>query len=131
MKKYSKEQSLFFYLSRALADRFAAKSAIEIGNNYDNKGYLINMFKILLEEYYKDFSSGEKDAFKENYQINNIYCDDCINFMDNLCDDFVDLTVTSPSALRAVAVKYANVAPNKAISKVAIPIIKLKIAHLF
>lgn len=32
----------------------------------------------------------------EEYQINNIYCENCIKFMDNLCDDFVDLTVTSP-----------------------------------
>ena len=65
MKKYSKEQSLFFYLSRALADRFAAKSAIEIGNNYDNKGYLINMFKIFLEEYYKELAQDKKNDFVE------------------------------------------------------------------
>lgn len=33
---------------------------------------------------------------QEKYQVNNIYCEDCITFMDNLCDDFVDLTITSP-----------------------------------
>ncbi len=35
-------------------------------------------------------------VYQDKYQINNIYCEDCVKFMDNLSDDFVDLTVTSP-----------------------------------
>lgn len=35
-------------------------------------------------------------VYQDKYQINNIYCEDCVKFMDNLSDDFVDLTITSP-----------------------------------
>ncbi len=33
---------------------------------------------------------------KNGVELNNIYCDDCINFMNNLDDCCIDLTVTSP-----------------------------------
>ena len=33
---------------------------------------------------------------QSEYTLNNIYCDDCLNFMKNISDNCIDLTVTSP-----------------------------------
>lgn len=33
---------------------------------------------------------------KSYYEINNVYCEDCVVFMSNLEDNYIDLTVTSP-----------------------------------
>lgn len=33
---------------------------------------------------------------QSEYTLNNIYCDDCFNFMKNISDNCIDLTVTSP-----------------------------------
>lgn len=62
MERYPKESNLFV-LSRSLAERFVTKSAIEIEDDFDKKGYLINMFLLLLQGYHYELAQNEKNAF--------------------------------------------------------------------